>query len=197
MQAAPGLGCACMCIHVSLPPLPTSFSCGCYLCKYKAPRRLGCGCGEGLQVLAAEVLRPMWLLLTRPTLELWAGKAEAAEVEMAPTWKQSLPPQASSPGGHHLQRCCLVSCGWTQSCLKRKWKLLSCVWLFVTPWISPWNSSGQNTGLGSCPLLQGIFPTQGLNPGLLKEDCKWLKTHAIPLGLLGTHLLVCPAFLSL
>ena len=25
---------------------------------------------------------------------------------------------------------------------------------------SPWNSPGQNTGLGSCSLLQGIFPTQ-------------------------------------
>ena len=24
---------------------------------------------------------------------------------------------------------------------------------------SPWNSSGQNTGVGSCSLLQGIFPT--------------------------------------
>ena len=32
---------------------------------------------------------------------------------------------------------------------------------------SPWNSPGQNTGVGSCSLLQGIFPTQGLNPGLL------------------------------
>ena len=31
---------------------------------------------------------------------------------------------------------------------------------------SPWNSSGQNTGVGSLSLLQGIFPTQGLNPGL-------------------------------
>ena len=30
----------------------------------------------------------------------------------------------------------------------------------------PWNSSGQNTGVGSLCLLQGIFPTQGLNPGL-------------------------------
>ena len=28
---------------------------------------------------------------------------------------------------------------------------------------SPWNSPGQNTGVGS---LQGIFPTQGSNPGL-------------------------------
>jgi len=29
-----------------------------------------------------------------------------------------------------------------------------------------WNSPGQNTGVGSLFLLQGIFPTQGLNPGL-------------------------------
>ena len=32
---------------------------------------------------------------------------------------------------------------------------------------SPWNSPGQNTGVGSVFLLQGVFPTQGLNPGLL------------------------------
>ena len=31
---------------------------------------------------------------------------------------------------------------------------------------SPWNSPAQNTGLGSLSLLQGIFPTQGLNTGL-------------------------------
>ena len=31
---------------------------------------------------------------------------------------------------------------------------------------SPWNSPGQNTGVGSLSLLQGIFPTEGSNPGL-------------------------------
>ena len=31
---------------------------------------------------------------------------------------------------------------------------------------SLWNSPGQNTGVGSCSLLQGIFPTQGSNSGL-------------------------------
>ena len=31
---------------------------------------------------------------------------------------------------------------------------------------SPWNSPGQNTAVSSLSLLQGIFPTQGLNPGL-------------------------------
>ena len=37
---------------------------------------------------------------------------------------------------------------------------------------SPWNSPGQNTGVGSLTLLQGIFPTQGSNPGLL--HCRWI-----------------------
>ena len=32
---------------------------------------------------------------------------------------------------------------------------------------SPWNSPGQNTGVGRLSLLQGIFPTQGSNPVLL------------------------------
>ena len=32
---------------------------------------------------------------------------------------------------------------------------------------SPWNSPGQHTGVGSLSLFQGIFPTQGSNPGVL------------------------------
>ena len=35
---------------------------------------------------------------------------------------------------------------------------------------SPWNSPGQNTGVGSLSLVQGIFPIQGLNPCL--PHCK-------------------------
>ena len=31
---------------------------------------------------------------------------------------------------------------------------------------SPWSSLGQNIGVGSLSLFQGIFPTQGSNPGL-------------------------------
>ena len=31
---------------------------------------------------------------------------------------------------------------------------------------SPWNSPGQNTGVGSLSLVQGMFPTPGSNPGL-------------------------------
>ena len=37
---------------------------------------------------------------------------------------------------------------------------------------SPWNSPGQNTGVGSLYLRQGIFPTQGSNPGL--PHCGWI-----------------------
>ena len=37
---------------------------------------------------------------------------------------------------------------------------------------STWNSSGQNTGVGSLSLLQGMFPTQGSNPGL--PHCRWI-----------------------
>ena len=45
---------------------------------------------------------------------------------------------------------------------------LTHVRLFTTTGLySPWNSPGQNTGVGSHSLLQGIFSTQGLNPGLL------------------------------
>ena len=31
---------------------------------------------------------------------------------------------------------------------------------------SPWNSPGQNTGVSTLSLLQGIFPIQGSNSGL-------------------------------
>ena len=38
--------------------------------------------------------------------------------------------------------------------------------------LCPWNSPGNNTGVGSISLLQGIFPTQELNRGLL--HCRWI-----------------------
>ena len=43
----------------------------------------------------------------------------------------------------------------------------SCLTLCNPMDCSPWNSPGQNTGVGSLSLLQGIFPTQGWNPGHL------------------------------
>ena len=50
-------------------------------------------------------------------------------------------------------------------------QLLSRVQLFVTLWtvahqaLCPRDSSGKNTGVGCHSLLQGIFPTPGIEPG--------------------------------
>ena len=48
------------------------------------------------------------------------------------------------------------------SSVKESHSVLSSLW---PPGLySSWNSPGQNTGVGSLSLLQGIFPTQGSNP---------------------------------
>ena len=41
--------------------------------------------------------------------------------------------------------------------------------------LCPWNSPGKNIGVGCPALLQGIFLTQGLNPGLL--HCRQILYH--------------------
>ena len=48
----------------------------------------------------------------------------------------------------------------------------SCLTLKPHGLYSPWNSPGQNTGVGRLSLLQGIFPTQGSSPGL--PHCRWI-----------------------
>ena len=54
-----------------------------------------------------------------------------------------------------------------------KWKSLSPVQLFAIPRTIPsMEFPGQNTGMGSRSLLQGIFPNQGSNTGLL--HCRWI-----------------------
>ena len=64
--------------------------------------------------------------------------------------------------------------------------VLSRVQLFVTPWtvarqlLCSWNFPGKNTGVGCHFLLQGIFPTQGLNRRLL-HLLHWL-VDSLPLA---------------
>ena len=78
---------------------------------------------------------------------------------------------------------------------------LSCVWLcphglWPARLLCPWDSPGKNTGVGCHALLQGIFPTQGPNAGLL--CCGWVLYHlrhqALCLLLIGpsAHPLVQP-----
>ena len=52
---------------------------------------------------------------------------------------------------------------------------LSYVYLQPHGLYSPWNSLGQDTGVGSLSLLQGIFPNQESNPGL--PHCRWILYH--------------------
>ena len=47
--------------------------------------------------------------------------------------------------------------------------------LYPTRVLSPWNFPGKSTGVGCRFLLQGIFPTQGLNLGLL--HCRQTHYH--------------------
>ena len=55
---------------------------------------------------------------------------------------------------------------------KWKWKLLSRVWLFETPWTIQSMEFSRPERV-DCPfLLQRIFPTQGLNSGL--PHCRWI-----------------------
>ena len=62
---------------------------------------------------------------------------------------------------------CIYMCMYND---KVKWKSLSRVWLFMTPWNSAVHGILQGRILEwvAFPFLrQGIFPTQGLSPGLL------------------------------
>ena len=68
--------------------------------------------------------------------------------------------------------------------------------LFVTPWtvlparlLCPWNFLGKSTRVGCHALLQGIFPTQGSNPGL--PHCRRILCHLRHQGTEFSHLEPC------
>ena len=56
-----------------------------------------------------------------------------------------------------------------------------------------WNFPGQNTGEGSLSLLHRIFPTQGLNPGLL--HCRRIL-HSLSYQGSPTHIYIYPCIYS-
>ena len=79
-------------------------------------------------------------------------------------------------------------------------KLLSCVQLFVTPQMQPtsilclWNSPGKNIGMGCHFLLQGIFLTQGLNPGFV--HCRQITYHLSHRDVPRKNILLCIKLIS-
>ena len=63
----------------------------------------------------------------------------------------------------------------------------------------PWNSPGQNTGVGSLSLLQGIFPTKGSNPGLLhcRQILYQVSLNRSPILFISLYIMVQALFCSL
>ena len=65
-----------------------------------------------------------------------------------------------------------------------KVKVAQCLTLCNPMDYGPWDSPGQNTGVGSLSVLQGIFPSQGLNLSLL--PCMWIPYQLSYKGSLRT-----------
>ena len=76
----------------------------------------------------------------------------------------------SQNGPHCCNKCLWNLSGLKQKCFENENHSVVSDSLWPHGLHSLWNSPGQNTGVGGCSLLQGIFPTQGSNPGLL--HCK-------------------------
>ena len=78
--------------------------------------------------------------------------------------------------------CCVLA---TQSC-----PTLGDPWTVPTGLLCPWNFPGKNRGVDSHSLLQGIFPTQGLN--LTLPCCRQILYHLIHQGsLIRIYICVC------
>ena len=109
-------------------------------------------------------------------------------------WKQKLQETHSYPCSqqHYSQepkvrqpRCPLMDTRINELCVYIQW-ISAVLWLVVQLCPTLWDpmdyslpgssvhgdSLGKNTGVGCHVLLQGIFPTQGLNPGL--PHCRWI-----------------------
>ena len=103
-------------------------------------------------------------------LERKKKKKTSLHLFLDPNGYHPFPPLPSQPNIINYRYSSLLPYSTSQSL--RKWKCESESRSVVSNSLgphglySPWNSPGQNTGVGSLSLLQGIFPTQGSNPGL-------------------------------
>ena len=69
--------------------------------------------------------------------------------------------------------------------------------LYYLSSLCPWNSPGKNARVGSCSLLQGIFPTQGLNAGLLPyRQILYNLSHQGILCTLNIYNFICHLYLN-
>ena len=99
------------------------------------------------------------------SLWIWCVLCTQAHVTKDETLLMSLGATGSGAGKRNSTPClgnCLQQTKWTVKVAQSCPTLCDSMDLH-----SPWNSPGQNTAVGICSLLQGIFPTQGSNSGLL------------------------------
>ena len=123
----------------------------------------------------------MWALITHETSKTqWEKCKVTTPFMLATCWK-----------------CALAILGW-------KWKSHSVVSDSLWPHglYSPWNSPDQNTGVGSCSLLQGIFRNQESNPAL--PNCRQIlyqlshqETWYVHIGLNKILKFISPVFFIL
>ena len=128
------------------------------------------------EVKWSEVTQSCQTLCDTMNCSLPGFSAAAKSLQLCPTLCDPIdgsPPGSPVPG--ILQAGTLE---WVAISLSSAWKWkvkvesLSRVRLFATSWtatarlLRPWNFPGKSTGVGCHFLLQGIFPTQGSNPGL-------------------------------
>ena len=104
--------------------------------------------------VSLATLLPIAILTHLPLSDLTWKKEQSSSLSSFPRLENLCEPRVGRP------------CNTTIKCIyantSTKWKSLSCVQLFV----SPWNSPGQKAGMDSLSLIQEIFPTQGWNPDL-------------------------------
>ena len=114
-----------------------------------------------------EVIFPTYVIVVdqviHPVFWIWAKKCGQAEKKETIS---GFGVRVGFPGTQRIR----TALGWYYLLTLKKWsESHSVMFDSLRPHglYSSWNSPGQNTGVGSLSLLQGIFPTQGSNPGLL------------------------------
>ena len=136
----------------------------------------GGGNGNPLQYSCLENFmdRGTWRATVHRVAKNWMLLSTWMEKEMAThssilAWRI---PWTEGPGGLQSTGLQRVGHDWATSLFKEycvgKVKVAQLCLILCNPmdYYSPWNSPDQNTEVGSLSVLQGIFPSQGLNTGL-------------------------------
>ena len=102
------------------------------------------------------------------------GIIDSMDMNLSQVWEIVKDREAWSAAVHGVMKSWTWLSNWTELS-EWVWNLPSRVQLFAPHGLySPWNSRGQNTGVGRVSLLQGIFPTQESNSGL--PHCRRILT---------------------